>query len=210
MRSKLELVNLAFGHLAEPTVLELGGDPPPPNVQKALTQLPTALDDVLSSAPWLCAMESRTLALMTPPPQGWGDWRTPHRFELPRECLRLWHVEDGHLFGWAKGVHVGVGGAVTDVVKATEATPLNVDLILRRPPEALPPLLFTAVSYELAARLAGPIKGDEGKAAKLREARDDAIRRAEGVEIHETGGQGDMLGASEGPLATARREAMGS
>lgn len=210
MGTKLALINLAFAHLTEPTVLDLSGDPPSPNVQKALAQYDAALDDVLTLAPWLCALEAISLPVMTAPAGGWGDWRLPYRHALPREALRLWHVEEGEYFGWQRGVMIGAGGAKTDVIKSSRDAPLNVELIVRRPADALTPLLFTAVSYELAARLAGPIQSDANKARAMRDQAQAMVTRAEGVETSEIGPQGDMLGQAGGPLAEARRIALGT
>lgn len=206
MGTKLELLNLAFAHLGEATVPDLGGDAPNPNVTKALAQLPQALDDVLSMRPWGCAVEHRQIPVDTPPSGGWGDWKHPHRFTLPKETLRVWGVEDHDgLEHWRKGAAIDAEGAARVVVRASWSGPLRAILVLRRPVEALTPLLFTAVSYMLASRLAGPIQSDGGKARSLRQEAMDWIERAEGVEASEQGGDEFLV---EGPLTQARRTAL--
>lgn len=201
MATQLQIINLAFAHLSEPTVLNLGGDPKPPNVVKALAQWEQALDVALSVAPWLCATESRTLERDATG----GDWRYPHWFTLPGGTLKVWNVEGGHDFAWQAGVAVGSGQAVTRLIKAKFAGPIYADLIVRRPAEALTPLLADALAWELAGRLAGPIQSSETKGKWALDRAEIAYAKAAGSECSEIGGQEPVFGVSG--LAAARARA---
>lgn len=206
MGTRLELINLAFAHLGESIVTTLEDDPPSPNVSKALAQLPQALDDVLSMRAWLCALETPLIAADTAPIGGWGDWKYAHRFTLPAATLRVWLVDevaDGD--AWTRGVAIDDAGAVRHVVRATWAGPLKARVILRRPIEALTPLLFTGLSYLLASRLAGPIQSNADRGTGLKRDAMDMIERAEGLEASEQGGDDDWFG--EGSLYAARMSA---
>lgn len=206
MATKLSLYNLAFAHLTEPSVTELGGDPPSPNVVKANAQWDQLLEDALTRAAWLCCQETRRLALMAPPVGGWQDWKYPHRFQLPNTVLKVWAVEDGDTFRWARGVEIDGNGAVKKVIKAEVGTALNVTLLVRRPVEALTPLLVLAMSYDLASRLAGPIQSSEAKMKAFADKANEAYLMAEGTEASEEGGQDPMIGESS--LNRARASAL--
>lgn len=201
MATQLSIINLAFAHLAEPVVPDLGGDPKPPNVVKALAQWDQALDVALSVAPWLCATESRVLERDA----SGGDWRYPHYFTLPTGTLKVYNIENGHDFAWQAGTAVASGGAVTRLVKAVTAGPLYSDLIMRRPAEALTPLLADALAWELASRLAGPIQSSEAKGKWAEGKADAAYLKAVGSEATEIGGQAPTL--DMGALEAARRSA---
>lgn len=201
MATQLTIINLAFAHLSEPVVENLGGDPKPPNVVKALAQWDQALDVALSVAPWLCATESRTLERDA----SGGDWRYPYYFTLPGGTLKVWNVEGGHDFAWQAGVVVGAGQAVTRLIKAKAAGPIYADVIMRRPAEALTPLLADALAWELAGRLAGPIQSSEAKGKWAGDKAEAAYLLAAGSECTEIGGQDPILGG--GSLAAARASA---
>ncbi len=201
MATQLSIINLAFAHLAEPVVPNLGGDPKPPNVVKALAQWDAALDVALSVAPWLCATESRTLERDA---EG-GDWRYPYYFTLPTGALKVWNVEGGDDFAWQAGVVVGAGSAVARLIKAVHGGPLHVDLIMRRPAEGLTPLLVDALAWELASRLAGPIQSSEAKAKWAGDKAELAYAKAAGSEASEIGGQAPLFDG--GSLAAARASA---
>ncbi|MBO9502515.1 hypothetical protein [Brevundimonas sp. A19_0] len=201
--AKLRLINLALAHLGEGAVSSLEDDPRPPKLTKALAQYDAVLDAALQRAPWLCAVESRTLALITPPAEGWRDWRYSSRYQLPGEYLKLWWVDGAHTFAWQAGTDLDGNGAVRRYVRAEGSEALNVDMAVRRPAEALTPLLFMAVSLDLAAHLAGPIQQADGRA--LLERARLAYEQAEGAEVTEIGGQAPPFAG--GPLEAARRSA---
>lgn len=201
--AKLRLINLALGHLGEAAVLSLDDDPRPPALTKALLQYDTVLDAALSRAPWLCATESRTLTVLTPPAGGWGDHRYDSRYQLPGSYLKLWWVDTDHTFAWQVGSDLDGSGAVRRYVRATGTAPLNVDMAVRRPAEALTPLLFKAVALDLAAHLAGPIQQADGRA--LLERARLAYEEAEGAEVTEIGGQEPPFAG--GLMEAARRAA---
>lgn len=205
MATKLSIYNLAFGHLSEPVVASLTEDPVDPNVAKANLQWQQTLESALSRAAWLCALESPTLPLDTPPPEGWGDWRYPHRFTCPLGTLKVWNVVGFADDAWQKGVAVAPSGAATVVIKAAWPGPLQVDVVRLRPPEALTPLLADALGLLLASRLAGPIQQNEQKADRLLKAAEQAFLLAETAEATEISGQEPMIGT--GPLAAARASA---
>ena len=206
MATKQTVFNLAFAHLTEPTVTELGGDPPPPNVVKANAQWDQALDDALTREAWLCATETRRLTLMAAPTGGWQDWKYPYRFTLPTNVLKVWAVDGGDDFAWQRGVVIDDNGAVKPVIKAEVSSALNVALIVRRPVEALTPLLVTALSYLLASRLAGPIQSSEAKMKAMTDMADKAFALAEAAEASEYGGQETLFG--RGQLNAARESAL--
>lgn len=196
MATQLSIINGAFAKLGEPVVRELGGDPKPPNVVKALAAWEGALDVALSADGWLCALEAREL---TPMSTG-GDWKYPFYFGLPAGTLRVWSHEAGDAFAWEVGAVQEDGGAVRKVIKAVEAGPLRVELVMRRPAEALTPLLADALEWELAARLAGPIQSNEKKADWAEAKAQKAYLLAGSAEATQFGGQavahGSLLGAA--------------
>lgn len=200
MASKLSTINLAFAHLSEPVVVNLEGDPKPPNVVKALAQFDQALEVCLTRAGWLCALESRILDR----DETGGDWRYPYWFSCPAGTLKVWAVDGGDTFAWQAGTKVDAG-AVTQTIRAAVSGPLRVDLLMARPVEALTPLLADALAWELAARLAGPIQSSETKAKWAKGNADDAYALAEGSEATEIGGQ--EPGQGMGPLTLARLQA---
>jgi hypothetical protein len=200
MATKLEIINLAFVHLSEPTVLTLDGDPRPPNVVKALAQFDQALEASLCRAGWLCALES----VQIDPDDHPGDWRYRYRYTCPADTLKVWNVDGGDTFPWQAGTAVS-GTAVTRIIKAAVSGPLRVDLIVKRPPEALTPLLADAMGWELAARLAGPIQSSEAKAKWAAGNATEAFAMAAGAEATEIGGQ--EPGQGVGPMTAARMQA---
>ena len=84
---------------------------------------------------------------------------------------------------------VAANGAASKIIKAATAGPLQVDVIRRRPVEALTPLLADALGLLLASRLAGPIQQAEDKADRLLKRANEAFLLAEGSEASEIGGQ---------------------
>lgn len=200
MATKLEIINLAFVHLGEPTVLTLDGDPRPPNVVKALAQFNQALESALCRAGWLCALESVAMD----PDDHPGDWRYRYRYTCPGGTLKVWNVDGGDTFPWQAGTAVN-GEAVTRIIKSSEGGQLRTDLIMKRPPEALTPLLADALGWELASRLAGPIQSSEAKAKWAKGNADDAYLLAAGAEATEIGGQ--EPGQGVGPMTAARLQA---
>ena len=206
MATKLSVYNLAFAHLSEPTVTSLTEDPVAPNVAKANAQWDQVLDSALARAPWLCATENQSLSLITPPTAGWGDWKYDNRFACPAGTLKVWSVEGYDDEAWQRGVWIDANGAAVTVIKTNIAAPLEVELIVRRPIEALTPLLVDALALLLASRLAGPIQQNEQKAAQLEKAANEAFMLAEGAEASEIGGQDPMIGA--GPLYVGRLSAL--
>lgn len=201
MATQLSIINGAFAKLGEPVVRDLGGDPKPPNVVKALAAWDDALDVALSNDGWLCALEAYEL---TPMASG-GDWKYPYYFGLPAGTLRVWSHLAGDAFAWEAGAVHETGGAVRKVIKAGEAGPLRVELIMRRPAEALTPLLADALAWELAARLAGPIQSNEKKAQWADGKAEAAYLRASSAEATQFGGQPVAHGSI---LAEARRSAL--
>lgn len=201
MATQLSIINGAFARLGEPVVTELGGDPKPPNVVKALAAWDDALDEALCKDGWLCALEARELA----PRVGGGDWKYPFYFDLPGGALRVWSHLAGDAFAWEAGVIEEPGGATRKVIKAAEAGPLRVELVMRRRAEALTPLLAGALSWELAARLAGPIQANERKAEWAAGKATEAYLLAGSAEATQFGGQDVAHG---GVLAAARRSAL--
>lgn len=200
MATQTSTFNLAFSHLSEPLVASLGGDPKPPNVVKALAQWDQAVDVCLATAPWLCALESPTLDR----DEAAGDWRYPHRFTLPAGTLRVFNVEGGDHFAWQAGTVLDEAGAVRRIIRTSHAGPLYLDLVVRRPIEALTPLLADALAWELAARLAGPIQSSEAKSEWAFKQAEKAYQRAASAEATEIGGQEVLLPSA---MALARRAA---
>lgn len=187
MATQLSIFNAAFTHLGEPIVAEFGDGPKPPNVVKALAMWDMALEAALCRAPWLCALESRSLPA-DPAPLN-GDWRYSAAFTCPGGTLKVWAVQNGHCFAWQAATAVDAENAVRQVIRANAEGPLNVDLIMRRRAEALSPLLADALALELASRLAGPIKSDLALGRKLKGDAMDAYAAAMGSEASQIGGQ---------------------
>lgn len=206
MSSKMDIYNLAFGHLGEAIVTTLTDDPVAPNVAKANAMWNAALETALVKAPWLCALEALVLPLDAPPAEGWGDWKYPHRFTCPAGTLKVWTVDGcDHDARWQRGAAVDQHGAATVIIKAGWAGPLFAEVIVKRPPEALSPLLVDALGMLLASRLGGPIKQDQNVTDKWLNRANDAFLLAEASEASEVGGQDPTLG--HGDLYYARRSA---
>ena len=206
MATKLSIYKLALGHLGESTAISLSDDPPSPNVNRANEQWDQALESALTRAPWLCATESPTLTLDAPPPGGWDNWRYAHRFSCPTGTLKVWNVKLPEGVPWQKAVVVDANGAARTVIWASFNGPLQVDLIMKRPPEALTPLLVDALAKDLASRLAGPIQQSEDKARSWEKKANDAYLLAEASEASEFGGQDPLFGM--GGLTAARLSAI--
>lgn len=206
MSSRLDIYNLAFGHLGEALVTTLTEDPVAPNVAKANAQWNAALETALCKAPWLCALEAPLLPLDVPPPQGWGDWKYPHRFTCPTGTLKVWTIDDcDESAKWQRGAAVDEHGAATVIIKADWKGPLRAEVVVKRPPEALTPLLVDALGMLLAARLAGPIKQDASLGDRWLKRADEAFLLAEASEAGEIGGQDPTFGM--GGLSAARLSA---
>lgn len=206
MATKLSIYKLALSHLGESTAISLSDDPPSPTVSKLNDQWDQALESALTRAPWLCATESPILPLDAAPAGGWGDWRYPHRFTCPAGTLKVWNVDAIEGEAWQKGAAIDSNGAARVVIKTVWNGPLNVDLIMWRPPEALTPLLVDALALLLASRAAGPIQQNEDKARRLEKAAGDAFLLAEASEASEIGGQAPTFGMSG--LTAARLSAI--
>ncbi|WP_312782009.1 hypothetical protein [Brevundimonas sp.] len=204
MATKLNIINLAFAHLGEPLVRDLAGDPPLPSVVKALAQWDQALETALAMAPWLCATISPRLdADLSSAAEAAQDWRYRWRFTCPAGTIKIWSVAGD--FAWQAGVVVGADGDVRRVIRADHPGPLMADLIVRRPVEALTPLLADALAWELASRLAGPIQSNEDKAQWAAKQAEKAYVLASSTEATEIGGQEPVI--PMGPLAAARLSA---
>lgn len=206
MATQLSIINLAFAHLSEPVVQTLDGDPRPPNVVKALAQWDQALDVALSRAPWLCALERRSIDPDLAPAQGWGDWKYPARYSLPTGALKVWSVGLCEGVAWERSTVVDGNGAVISVIRTGEVASLPVELCLRRKAEALTPLLADALAWELAARLAGPIQSSEEKGRWAEGKAETAYGLAASSEATEIGGQEPLIGM--GGMQAARRAAV--
>lgn len=206
MASKLNIYNLAFAHLGEPTVTTLNDDPVSPNVAKANAQWDMARQSALSRAPWLCGLVSQTLTPDVAPVGGWNDPKYAHRYTLPAGTLKVWSVDACDDDAWQRGVEVDSAGAVRMVIKTNLSGSIDVELQLDRAPEALTPLLVDGLAKDLAARLAGPILKSEQRAAQLGKQATEAYLLAEASEAGEIGGQDPVIGL--GPLARARASAL--
>ena len=202
MATQLSTINLALSRLGETPVQTLGGDPRPPNVVKALAEWDQALDEALSRAPWLIATERRLIERDAAPTGGWGDWKYADRFSCPSGILKIWTVR-GDGFAWERGTAVGAGGGVVHVVRANHSGPLPVELCVRRPAEAMTPMLAGAFAWDLAARLAGPIQASEEKARWAMGKAEEAYALAASSEATEIGGQDELFGM--GGMQAARR-----
>lgn len=202
MATKLQIINLALGHLGEPPVTAIDGDPHPPSVAKALLHWDQALEVALSQAGWLCALESRTL---DPVANEAGDWRYGALYLLPAATLRVWNVVTGPELKWQSGTDVDDSGAMRRTIRTNGSGALYVDLVMRRPVEAMTPLLADALSWELASRLAVPIQSSEDKAQWAARRAETAYARAASAEATEIGGEDPMF--EPGALTMARASA---
>lgn len=202
---KRSLINLALGHLGEPPVSaeQLAADPPEPNVQKALVQYDQAADTAQASAPWLCCLKWETLDVedtVAPEPD------TVSAYLLPDGALHVWAVDLPEDAVWRQAVDVGEDDSVRKVVRTDQTGSLTLAYTRRIPIAGWDPLLADAFGYQLAARLAGPIKGDETLGDRRQAQAEVAYAKARGGEagrskthlLHGGGpvAQGRALGAS--------------
>lgn len=201
---KRSLINLALGHLGEPPVSaeQLAADPPEPNVEKALVQYDQAADTAQASAPWLCCLKWATLDVEDTVE---AEPDTVSAYLLPDDALHVWTVDLPEDAVWRQAVEVD-GEAVRKVVRTDQTGALTLAYTRRTPIAGWDPLLADAFGYQLAARLAGPIKGDIRLGATMQQLADVAYTRARGGEAGRSKGallhgggpvaQGRALGAS--------------
>jgi hypothetical protein len=178
---KTAIINAALSHLGEPGYADIDESPPPPKLAKALAQIDLAQAWVLRRHPWLSCMEYLTLN----PSGRTGNFKFSKVYDLPESVIRIWAIHDGGKC--AKGTQT-VSGAEKQVIFSDAAGPIYVEAVVRRPWEAHDPDLQNVISYELAARLAGPIQDNAELAARLRREAATMMGLAEGAESGEWGG----------------------
>ncbi len=187
MGSKTDLVNLALAHMGEESFDSIALDPPPPKLAKILGQYEDAVDWVLRRHPWLCTLEYLSLTLSNQA----GNWKFPYIYELPKGSIRVWEVKAACKY--SVGTLLDEDGAVRHVLFATASTTVNVAVGVRRPPEAFNPDVYTAASYELAARAAGPITNDPEIVNRCAKRAREAIPLGQGAEATEQGGEDPLI-----------------
>lgn len=177
------IVNAALVQLGEDPVASVEGDPLPGRLVKILPHLQPAIDAVLVTYGWLCALEYATL---TPSPTITGNWKYPHHYLAPEGALRFWTIE--RLTGWERGTWEN-----QPVLRAVEGGTLNVAYVKRRDADALDANVGDAVAFELAARACQSLNGSVELALRLRKIADDAILKAQGVDGQDWKASEEML-----------------
>jgi len=202
----LALINLALGHLGEPSLrsVDLTEDPPSPTAAKVLPIYGPTAKVAQSKAPWLCCLQWATLSVAADIP---GDWKHPYVFRLPDGALQLWELEGVPVgSAWARGVHIAPGGETVRVLRAQVRGPLQVSYTRATPEAGWDDALRDAFAYELAGRIAGPLQADAELGAAMRRAAKAAFAEALGSEAGQDGGQVPSFGM--GPVAAARAQAL--
>jgi hypothetical protein len=177
------IVNAALVQLGEDPVADVEADPAPGRLVKILPHLQPAIDAVLVTYGWLCALEYATL---TPSPTIPGNWKYPHHYLAPEGGLRFWTVE--RITGWERG-----SWRNRPVLRAVEGGTLNVAYVTRRDADALDANVGDAVAFELAARACQSLNGSVELALRLRGIADDAVLKAQGVDGQDWKGDEEMV-----------------
>lgn len=187
---KQQLINTALAHLGEPGFDDIDADPQPEKLFKTLAQLDGAAGvkaKALERHPWFCALAYAELE----PAERAGNWRWPYVFDLPADFAKLWMVQ-GTALPYERGVDI-VSGATKAVIRAQTAGPLQVAYTFAAPYEALSAMLLNAMSFDLAARVAGPVQEDRRKGRDLKAEAEMAYAQAVSNEAADFGGEDPLI-----------------
>lgn len=187
---KQQLINTALAHLGEPGFDDIDADPQPEKLFKTLAQLDGAAGvkaAALERHPWFCALAYAELE----PAERAGNWRWPYVFDLPGDFAKLWMV-DGPELPYERGVDI-VSGATKAVIRAQTTGPLQVAYTFDAPYEALSAMLLKAMSFDLAARVAGPVQEDRRKGRDLTKEAEVAYAQAASSEAADFGGEDPLM-----------------
>lgn len=166
MPSVVDIANLALAHLGdEATVSSIS--PPEGSAQAEHVErfYPIARDTLLQSHPWAFALTTQPLAEL----RTVSD--TARHYAFPAKALQIIDVQDAQgrsvAFDCVSEVSVEAGRQPVIVTNAPSARAQYVALI--EDPTQFSALFVTALTWQLAAYLAGPlIKGDAGRAEAKR------------------------------------------
>lgn len=173
MASEIDICNVALGHLGDTgTVASLAPPEGSAQAEHCARFYPMARDALLSMHAWGFATRRSTLALLAAPPVGWS-----YAYAKPADALDILAVQGPTETDWAAGTLTGEPHAYVCEANASGAEVLycNVENAVVRyvarvqSTTRFPPLFITALTWQLASMLAGPlIKGDAGMAEAKR------------------------------------------
>lgn len=187
---KQQLINTALAHLGEPGFDDIDADPQPEKLFKTLAQLDGSAGvkaKALERHPWFCALAYAELD----PAARAGNWRWSHVFDLPNDFAKLWLVQGTDL-EYERGTDI-VSSVPKAVIRAKTAGPLKVAYAFDAPYEALTAMLLNAMSFDLAARVAGPLQEDRRKGRDLEAKAEAAYAQAATNEAADFGGEDPLF-----------------
>lgn len=160
MTPEVEICNLALSHIGEQAYIT-SIEPPEGSVHAELCGrfYPKARDMLLESHPWGFATRTQPLALLTETRPGWA-----FAYARPADALRVLAVlpADGSDTPRPYTVEASIGGAYPLVL--TDEPDAVVRYVAHSPfPHTYPAMFSMALSWQMAALIAGPIlKGVDG------------------------------------------------
>lgn len=187
MATELSIINTALAHLGEERQLtDLTQDPAPREQRVAQALLPQATDALLRKHPWLCA--ERRLSVTRVPLADPADWKFANVFLLPPTTLRLWLADT--MEPYQMGPYVEMNSDMTEKSRrkalfCNSAGPLNITIIDQIGYEFFDASLSNALSFDLAALMAGPLQADKALAKSLKGDAEDACIDAMTIQTSE-------------------------
>ena len=158
MTPTVDVCNLALAHIGQAATIS-AVDPPEGSVYAELCahMYPLAMGVLLEVHPWSFATVTEQLTPLVETRPGWLAC-----YAEPAACLRIWNLSDtpnGEPIDYERQA-----GNPSPVLICTNTAQAFVRYTRASPvPQIMPPLFKTALSYHLAALLAGPvIKGEAG------------------------------------------------
>lgn len=203
--AKTDVVNAAMAHMGEPPFETIAPAIPSAALVKVLGQLEgragTELH-ALSRHPWLCALSYASLSPSLTIP---ANWKWAYAFALPATFVKMWAVNPyaADPEPYSVESYVDGEGAVSWCVRANVAA-LDVAFTEQKPFEAYSPDLCNYIGFKLAARTAGPLKGDYDGARRLEA---DAERALGEAVTGEAGQHHDDQALAPGGFAALRAAA---
>jgi hypothetical protein len=154
MASEIDICNLALSHFGQDA--NISAISPPDGSAEAehcARFYPIARNELLESFPWTFSTKRDTLAELANDREDWA-----YRFALPADCLRPRRVlPDGYTDTENDGVSYEWEGTS---LYTDDATPTLVYTFLLTDTTKFSPMFVTALSWRLAAYIAGPITKD--------------------------------------------------
>ena len=161
MLPSVEVCNMALAHLGQAPMVQSVN--PPDNSWYAgmcVSLWPLAVDSLLELHPWGFTTRTAELARIVEQRPGWAFCYVP-----PADSVRLWAVSSAADCAaptdWE--LQAGIPNVTPQIICTNTAQAFARYTINNTVPQIMPPLFKTALSYHLAALLAGPvIKGEAG------------------------------------------------